>query len=133
MEKGVLTLLHELAEFNKLQYYYEVTAELGPPHARTFVIKLHLGEEAYEAEGNSIKSARQVAAKLALHNTKYEQPPVKVKEEGEFGKDTPTVQLNNLAMQQGLKVTYEIVDKSFFDKVGSFWESNCLEVVVDKS
>lgn len=48
--------------------------EKGPAHQRTFTVRLELGDEVYEATGNSIKSAQHAAADEAMDKTKYQKP-----------------------------------------------------------
>lgn len=55
----------------------------------------------------SIKKAQQAAASMALKNTQYGHPPVKLKADEKAL--TPTVLLNNLAAKLGLAVTYTLV------------------------
>ena len=46
---------------------YEVTAELGPPHERTFEVRAAVqGEELGSGSGRSKKAAEQEAARRAL-------------------------------------------------------------------
>lgn len=108
--------LHELASFNKIKYHYELVGEEGPAHSKIFTVELHLGDEVFREEGTSLKGARQAVATVALQNTAYNHPPVKEKSD-ESENDTPTVQLNNIALQHGIKVTYENVDKSILEQV----------------
>lgn len=117
--KSALSELHELASFNKIKYHYELVDEEGPAHSRIFTVELHLGNEVFREEGSSLKGARQAVATVALQNTAYNRPPVK-EESGESEKNTPTVQLNNIGLQHGMKVTYENVDKSILEQVISF-------------
>lgn len=55
----------------------------------------------------SIKKAQQAAAQTAIKSTKYQHPPVKIKESDKAL--TPTVLLNNLAAKLGLAVSYKRV------------------------
>ena len=53
--------------------------EIGPAHKKTFFITLKLGvgseaEEAYTANGSSIKNTQHAAAELALSKTKFKIP-----------------------------------------------------------
>jgi hypothetical protein len=68
-----------------------------------------LGDEKYEGSGSSLKKAQQDAAALALANTYYEHPPVKIKSDEE-NSQTPTVTLNNIAMKLGLGVSYYLLN-----------------------
>lgn len=79
-----------------------------------------MGKEVYQAKGNSLKDARRNAAKLALEETNYEQPPVKNRSDKDVLLNTPTVQLNNIAAQLALKVEYELMDKSALEEVSLF-------------
>ena len=54
----VLTLLisvHEIALKRNLQVYFEVVREAGPPHMRTFLTKVIVGDFVTEGEGNGKK------------------------------------------------------------------------------
>ncbi len=54
---------------------YEVTAELGPPHDRTFEVAARVGEELLgEGAGRSKKHAEQEAARAALEGLEPEDP-----------------------------------------------------------
>lgn len=114
--KSTLTELHELASFNKIKYHYELVEEEGPAHSKIFTVELHLGDEVFREEGTSLKGARQAVATVALQNTAYNHPPIKEESE-ELKNNMPTVQLNNIALQHGMKVTYENVDKSILEQV----------------
>ena len=55
---------------------YRLTAELGPPHRRSFRVEILVGEEVVaEAEGKTKKEAAQTAAKAALAKLQT-NPPV---------------------------------------------------------
>ena len=54
----VLTLsfsVHEIALKRNLQVYFEVVREAGPPHMRTFLTKVIVGDFVTEGEGNGKK------------------------------------------------------------------------------
>jgi ribonuclease III len=54
---------------------YEVTAELGPPHDRTFEVAARVGEDFLgEGTGRSKKHAEQEAARAALEGLEPEDP-----------------------------------------------------------
>lgn len=125
-EKSAMSSILELAHYNDISYSYELIKEevkyfklfymitlqenfyfQGPPHNKIFTITLYLGNEQYTSEMKSIKKAQQAAASMALKNTQYEHPPVKLKADEKAL--TPTVLLNNLAAKLGLAVTYTLV------------------------
>jgi ribonuclease III len=68
------TLQERLAR-QGLTVVYEVTAELGPPHDRTFeVVALVTGEEVGRGAGRSKKHAEQRAARAALDRLEDDEP-----------------------------------------------------------
>lgn len=122
-EKTPMCLVNELARFNKIQHQYRLTGEQGPAHKKRFTVTLKLGEEDYDAEGQSIKKAQHAAAEEAVKQTKYKHPPMKsnrtrsTSKHGvllsghhssfyENGNLTPTVELNALAMKRGEPAVY---------------------------
>ena len=61
------TALQELAQGNGLQLpEYNVVAEVGPDHDKTFVIEVKVGSLTARGEGSSKKEAQQQAARLAM-------------------------------------------------------------------
>jgi ribonuclease-3 len=59
--------LQELAQSRKLpQPRYDIVAERGPAHSKTFVVEVRVGGKSSKAEGMSKKSASQSAARLVL-------------------------------------------------------------------
>ena len=61
------TALQELAQGRGLQLPdYNVVAEVGPDHDKTFVVEVRLGDLAARGEGSSKKEAQQQAARHAL-------------------------------------------------------------------
>ncbi|KAH1020216.1 hypothetical protein HUJ04_009922 [Dendroctonus ponderosae] len=121
-DKSAMSFINELAQFNDISYSYELVREDGPAHSKTFTVTLYLGDEQYTSEMQSIKKAQQAAAKTAIKSTKYEHPPVKMKESDKAL--TPTVLLNNLAAKLGLVVSY----KRVFDDI----VVNIIETMVDR-
>ncbi|KRT78839.1 hypothetical protein AMK59_8300 [Oryctes borbonicus] len=99
-----LSLIHELAHLNKIEYYYYLENEEGPAHKNIFYITLTLGNEEYKGDGMSVKEAKRHAAEEALLYTKYIIPQSKENKNNE--KLTPTVELNNIAMKLGMTVRY---------------------------
>jgi ribonuclease-3 len=64
------TALQELAQAKGLQLpEYNVVAEVGPDHDKTFVVEVKVGSLTARGEGSSKKEAQQQAAKLALTET----------------------------------------------------------------
>jgi double-stranded RNA-binding protein Staufen len=107
--QSVTSRINELAQHNVIKYTYKLLSEEGPPHERIYKVTLILGDEKYEGSGSSLKKAQQDAAALALANTYYEHPPVKIKSDEEKSQ-TPTVTLNNIAMKLGLGVSYYLLN-----------------------
>lgn len=101
-----LSLISELAQLNKITYYYYLKSESGPPHNKMFTVLLKLGKEEYEGIGSSIKLARSHAAQKGLKDTNYKIPETDSKLISD--QLTPTAELNNLATKMGIKVTYEL-------------------------
>lgn len=83
----------------------------GPAHDKTYSVSLIIGEEKYLAQGKSIKKAKQNAAILLFENTNYVPIPSKDKFEKIDESVAPTVLLNNVCMQFGIKVEYSVLDK----------------------
>ncbi|XP_054279422.1 double-stranded RNA-binding protein Staufen homolog 2-like [Macrosteles quadrilineatus] len=77
--KSPMSLLYELAEYNKVNVQFTLTDEKGPAHKKQFVVSLKVGEEEFTGEGPSIKMAQREASKLALNSTLYAHPPQREK------------------------------------------------------
>lgn len=110
-EKTPMCLVNELSRYNKITHQYRLISETGPAHKKKFTVTLKVGEEEYTADGSSIKKAQHTAADQALKETRYPHPPPKSNRvlkatKNSFGNVTPTVELNALAMKQGLNVEY---------------------------
>lgn len=75
-----------------------------------FTLSLTLGDERYEGQGKSLKTAKQNVAALALLNSHYEAQPQKEKNK-DAGSLSPMTLLNNLSTKFGIPVDYELVDK----------------------
>lgn len=118
-EKTPMSLINELARYNKIEHSYTLIDEKGPPHEKVFYVKLQLGDEEYEASGPSIKKAQHKAADTGLKSTQYLRPTSKSRppanrnsnniNSGSNPAITPTVELNALAMKRGEKVSYKQV------------------------
>ena len=104
--KNPLSLISELAQLNKISYYYYLQSESGPSHNKIFTVLLKLGKEEYEGNGSSIKLARSDAAQKGLKDTDYKIPEIDANSISV--QLTPTAELNNLATRMGMKVTYEL-------------------------
>ncbi|XP_005042245.1 PREDICTED: double-stranded RNA-binding protein Staufen homolog 2 isoform X2 [Ficedula albicollis] len=112
-EKTPMCLVNELARFNRIQPQYKLLNERGPAHAKMFTVQLTLGEQAWEAEGSSIKKAQHAAASKALNETTLPKPtprPPKNNVNNNPGSITPTVELNGLAMKRGEPAIYRPLD-----------------------
>jgi dsRNA-specific ribonuclease len=64
-----------------LKIKFEVISESGPPHAKTFEVKLSLIDsqkdsvvESYSSKGSSINKAKASAGETAIKETKLEKP-----------------------------------------------------------
>ncbi|XP_076274178.1 maternal effect protein staufen-like [Rhynchophorus ferrugineus] len=107
-DKSALSSIHELAQYNDINFSYELINEEGPPHNKVFTITLYLGNENYSAHGKSLKNAQRKAAQMALKNTEYQHPPLKIKKSEKS--ETPVALLNNLALKLGMTVQYTVVN-----------------------
>ena len=59
----VITLVvsvHEIALKRNLQVHFEVVREAGPPHMRTFLTKVIVGDFVTEGEGNGKKVSERI-------------------------------------------------------------------------
>ncbi|XP_063062537.1 double-stranded RNA-binding protein Staufen homolog 2 isoform X2 [Engraulis encrasicolus] len=125
-EKTPMCLVNELARFNRIQPQYKLLNERGPAHAKIFTVQLSLGEQAWEAEGTSIKKAQHCTAAKALLESSLPRPPPRSPKNnsnnnsnpeslqgdlvGTRGSITPTVELNGLAMKRGEPAIYRPLD-----------------------
>ena len=68
---AAIAQVHDLCVANQLVERYEKIEDAvgGDPNRTQFVVKLFIGAEVYEGKGESIKSARQMAALMCLQNT----------------------------------------------------------------
>lgn len=105
-EKSILSSLHELATHNEISYDYELIEEQGLSHNKEFTVKLTLGDEQYHGVGSSLKSAQREAAAIALQQTDYEHPPIKLSNDVP---KTPTVILNNIGSKLAIPVKYFLI------------------------
>ncbi|XP_066253678.1 double-stranded RNA-binding protein Staufen homolog isoform X2 [Euwallacea similis] len=112
-DKSPMNYINELAQYNAISYSYELIQQEGPAHDRTFTVSLYLGDETFTAVQKSIKKAQQNASNLAMRNTKFIHPPVKIKDVTVL---TPTVVLNNLAAKLGLFVNYKVLTEDIVDQ-----------------
>ncbi|XP_075439562.1 double-stranded RNA-binding protein Staufen homolog 2 isoform X13 [Ascaphus truei] len=64
--KSEISLVFEIALKRNLPLSFEVTKESGPPHMKSFVIRVIVGEFTAEGEGNSKKLAKRRAAAAVL-------------------------------------------------------------------
>lgn len=83
----------------------------GKEHDKIFTVSLIIGEEKYVAQGKSIKKAQQNAAAILFDETNY--LPVPSRDKSVDDSLTPTVLLNNVCSQLGLKVEYSLLDKEY--------------------
>ena len=134
--------------------------EIGPAHKKKFFVQLKLdiggeNEEAFTANGTSIKKAQHAAAELALKQTKFKKPvrrdydksgrsdilvtdPTSMKAYIRNGPGVnfkkrvnpalaPTVLLNSLAMKLGLVANYTHTMTSATNNIDFSLESMCNE------
>lgn len=77
-----------------------------------FTVSLIIGEEKYVGQGTSFKKAKQNAAAILFEKTNYVHIPPKDKLEKIDDTLTPTVLLNNVCAQLGIKIDYSLLDKN---------------------
>ncbi|XP_072007808.1 double-stranded RNA-binding protein Staufen homolog 2 isoform X2 [Engystomops pustulosus] len=75
--KSEISLVFEISLKRNLPLSFEVTKESGPPHMKSFVTKVTVGEFTAEGEGNSKKLAKRRAAAAVLQELK-KLPPLPV-------------------------------------------------------
>lgn len=66
LNRNSISVLNELCQSNGLKLEWAEVRTFGPPHNPTFVIAAIFGEHYYEAQANSKKEAKKLAAELAL-------------------------------------------------------------------
>ncbi|XP_030759956.1 maternal effect protein staufen-like isoform X1 [Sitophilus oryzae] len=120
-DKSAMSSVHELSQYNKISYSYELINEQGPAHSKVFTLVLYLGDEQYNAEGKSLKTAQRIAASTALKSTQYQHPPLKINENEKSL--TPTVLLNNLCAKLGLAVKYGVITNDILEELESHDDS----------
>ncbi|KAM5158123.1 double-stranded RNA-binding protein Staufen homolog 2 isoform 3-T3 [Mantella aurantiaca] len=77
--KSEISLVFEISLKRNLPLSFEVTKESGPPHMKSFVTKVTVGEFTAEGEGNSKKLAKRRAAAAVLQELR-KLPPLPVVE-----------------------------------------------------
>ncbi|XP_066434682.1 double-stranded RNA-binding protein Staufen homolog 2 isoform X4 [Eleutherodactylus coqui] len=75
--KSEISLVFEISLKRNLPLSFEVTKESGPPHMKSFVTKVTVGEFTAEGEGNSKKLAKRRAAAAVLQELR-KLPPLPV-------------------------------------------------------
>ncbi|KAM3927863.1 double-stranded RNA-binding protein Staufen homolog 2 isoform 3-T3 [Leptodactylus fuscus] len=75
--KSEISLVFEISLKRNLPLSFEVTKESGPPHMKSFVTKVTVGEFTAEGEGNSKKLAKRRAAATVLQELR-KLPPLPV-------------------------------------------------------
>ncbi|XP_075682234.1 double-stranded RNA-binding protein Staufen homolog 2 isoform X3 [Rhinoderma darwinii] len=75
--KSEISLVFEISLKRNLPLSFEVTKESGPPHMKSFVTKVTVGEFTAEGEGNSKKLAKRRAAAAVLQDLR-KLPPLPV-------------------------------------------------------
>ena len=117
---AAIAQVHDLCVANQLVERYEKVEDAvgGDPNRTQFVVKLFIGAEVYEGKGESIKSARQMAALMCLQNTKY--PTAKEKKMSMFKTAnrmgmTPTGELHELAAKKNIQVDFKFLEPFNFE------------------
>ncbi|XP_060678764.1 double-stranded RNA-binding protein Staufen homolog 2 isoform X1 [Hemiscyllium ocellatum] len=77
INKSEISLVFEIALKHNLPVNFEVTRESGPPHMKSFVTRVAVGEFTAEGEGNSKKLSKKRAAVTVLQELK-KLPPLPV-------------------------------------------------------
>ncbi|XP_072267153.1 double-stranded RNA-binding protein Staufen homolog 2 isoform X2 [Pyxicephalus adspersus] len=77
--KSEISLVFEISLKRNLPLSFEVTKESGPPHMKSFVTRVTVGEFTAEGEGNSKKLAKRRAAAAVLQELR-KLPPLPVVE-----------------------------------------------------
>ncbi|KAM4687887.1 double-stranded RNA-binding protein Staufen homolog 2 isoform 4-T5 [Discoglossus pictus] len=75
--KSEISLVFEISLKRNLPLSFEVTKESGPPHMKSFVTRVTVGEFTAEGEGNSKKLAKRRAAAAVLQDLR-KLPPLPV-------------------------------------------------------
>ncbi|XP_032875182.1 double-stranded RNA-binding protein Staufen homolog 2 isoform X1 [Amblyraja radiata] len=79
INKSEISLVFEIALKRNLPVNFEVTRESGPPHMKSFVTRVAVGEFTAEGEGNSKKLSKKRAAIIVLQELK-KLPPLPIVE-----------------------------------------------------
>ncbi|KAL2091229.1 hypothetical protein ACEWY4_013492 [Coilia grayii] len=66
LNKSEISQVFEIALKRNMQVNFEVLKEVGPPHMKSFVVRVTVGEFAGEGEGKSKKIAKKLAATAVL-------------------------------------------------------------------
>ncbi|XP_072109778.1 double-stranded RNA-binding protein Staufen homolog 2 isoform X3 [Mobula birostris] len=77
INKSEISLVFEIALKRNLPVNFEVTRESGPPHMKSFVTRVAVGEFTAEGEGNSKKLSKKRAAIIVLQELK-KLPPLPI-------------------------------------------------------
>ncbi|XP_051879164.1 double-stranded RNA-binding protein Staufen homolog 2 isoform X2 [Pristis pectinata] len=77
INKSEISLVFEIALKRNLPVNFEVTRESGPPHMKSFVTRVTVGEFTAEGEGNSKKLSKKRAAIIVLQELK-KLPPLPI-------------------------------------------------------
>ncbi|XP_069777311.1 double-stranded RNA-binding protein Staufen homolog 2 isoform X2 [Narcine bancroftii] len=77
INKSEISLVFEIALKRNLPVNFEVTRESGPPHMKSFVTRVSVGEFTAEGEGNSKKLSKKRAAIIVLQELK-KLPPLPI-------------------------------------------------------
>lgn len=124
--KSPMCLINELTRHCGISHEYKLVEESGPPHQKVFKVVLRLGDrEEFIGSHSSIRRAQHAAAQAALAGTSFHLPPPTLsKKEGKDpskAKNTPTAELNVLAMKRGERVSYKVTEpRTLFPQNMSF-------------
>ena len=95
MIKSPVSEVHEIASRRKLKIDFEVVSSSGPPHSRTFVTKVTIGEFSASGEGPSKKASKHLASAKVLEELQKLPPLPKTQAQsrlykhGGYGKKSP--------------------------------------------
>ncbi|XP_063071757.1 double-stranded RNA-binding protein Staufen homolog 1 isoform X3 [Engraulis encrasicolus] len=74
LNKSEISQVFEIALKRNMQVNFEVLKEVGPPHMKSFVVRVTVGEFCGEGEGKSKKIAKKLAATAALEELRRLPP-----------------------------------------------------------
>jgi double-stranded RNA-binding protein Staufen len=93
--KSPISEVHEIASQRKMKIDFEVVSSTGPPHNRTFITTVTVGEFSASGEGSSKKISKHLASSKVLEELRKLPPLAKshaasrLYQHGGYGKKTP--------------------------------------------